>query len=74
MTSASDTSDEERGAAATTRKKSRARVIIEARLATARAELDAAGEYDARVVNDDVDRVVAEIRALIDARLAEGDN
>jgi len=41
---------------------------IAARLATAREELAAAGEFDAQVVNDDVDRVATEIRGLLAAR------
>jgi guanylate kinase len=37
---------------------------IERRLAAARDELDAAGEFDHRVVNDDVDRAVEELARL----------
>jgi guanylate kinase len=44
---------------------------IAARLATAREELAAAGEFDHQVVNDDVDRVVGELRSLLAARVAE---
>lgn len=47
---------------------------IDARLATAREELAAADEYDAQIVNDDVDAAVAEIRARIDARLQQSEN
>ncbi len=43
---------------------------IEARLATAREELAAAEEFDAQVVNDDLDATVAEIRRLLAAQLA----
>lgn len=45
---------------------------IEARLATARDELAAAGEFDDQVVNDDLDGVVAEIRSLLATRLSAG--
>jgi guanylate kinase len=39
--------------------------VIRRRLATARQELLRAGEYDYQVLNDDLDRAVAEIRAII---------
>ena len=41
---------------------------IARRLATARRELDRAGEYDAVVANIDLDKAVAEIRGLIAPR------
>ncbi|MHC5019933.1 MAG: guanylate kinase [Planctomycetota bacterium] len=47
---------------------------IDARLATARDEIAAAGEFDAQVVNDDLDACVAQILRLIDERLQRGDN
>lgn len=37
------------------------------RLESARAELDAAPEFDYLVVNDDLDRAVARVRAIVDA-------
>ncbi|MBN1418923.1 MAG: guanylate kinase [Planctomycetes bacterium] len=40
---------------------------IARRLETARREMDAAPEYDARVVNDDVEAAVEEIASLTDA-------
>ena len=46
---------------------------IAARLATAREELAAAPAFDAQVVNNDLERVVAEIRELVAARLAGED-
>ncbi|AWB84073.1 guanylate kinase [Corynebacterium liangguodongii] len=39
--------------------------VIERRLATARGELDAQGEFDSVVVNDDVDDAVAAIAAIV---------
>ena len=39
--------------------------VIQRRLETARGELDAQGEFDTVVVNDDVDRAVAAIAALL---------
>ncbi|WCZ38990.1 guanylate kinase [Corynebacterium jeddahense] len=39
--------------------------VIERRLATAREELDAQGEFDAVVVNDDVDEAVARIANIL---------
>ena len=39
---------------------------IELRLANARKEMECAAVYDARVVNDDLDAAVSELRALID--------
>ncbi len=42
--------------------------IIEARLELARAELAANGEFDAVIVNDDVQRAAAEIVSLLSAR------
>ena len=38
---------------------------IKRRLETARTEMDAMGEFDQRVVNEDVDRAVAEITAAL---------
>ena len=38
---------------------------IKRRLETARTEMDAMGEFDQRVVNEDVDRAVAEISAAL---------
>ena len=43
------------------------------RLAAARRELERAGEYDYQVVNDDLDRAVAELRALV-AKLFPGED
>ena len=43
---------------------------IERRLATARSEIAAAGEYDYVVVNDEIDRSVDEIEAIIVAERA----
>jgi guanylate kinase len=45
---------------------------IEARLATAKDEIAAAGEFDAQVVNDELEECIARIRRLIDERLARG--
>lgn len=39
--------------------------VIQRRLATAREELDAQGEFDSVVVNDDVDQAVAAIAAIL---------
>lgn len=55
-------------------RRSDAAEAIERRLATARVELAAADEFDAAVVNDDVDRAVAELRTLLDARLRAAEN
>ena len=41
---------------------------IEQRLANARAELARRGEYDAVVINEDLDRVVGEIQGLVRVR------
>jgi guanylate kinase len=46
---------------------------IERRLETAREELSEAWRYDLRVVNDDVDRAVAELRAFLEARQGAAD-
>jgi guanylate kinase len=43
---------------------------IERRLATARAEVDAVAEYDYVVINDDLDRCVAEMAAIVTAERA----
>jgi guanylate kinase len=43
---------------------------IERRLATARAEVDAVNEYDYVVINDDVDRCVSEMAAIVTAERA----
>jgi guanylate kinase len=40
---------------------------VEMRLATAAEELDAAGEFDHVVVNDDIGRCIAEIEEIIEA-------
>ncbi|MEO9239092.1 MAG: guanylate kinase, partial [Jatrophihabitantaceae bacterium] len=44
---------------------------IEARLALARDELDAHGEFDTVVVNDDVERAAAEVVSLLSAAPAQ---
>lgn len=41
--------------------------IIQRRLANARGELAAAGDYDYLVVNDDLDRAVARVRSVLEA-------
>jgi guanylate kinase len=46
---------------------------IERRLATARAEVDAVGEYDYVVINDDLDRCVNEIAAIVSAERSRRD-
>lgn len=43
---------------------------LQVRLATAKKEIEQAEAYDHVVVNDDLDRAVAEVRALIQARRA----
>lgn len=43
---------------------------IERRLATARAEMARAPEFDAVVINDDLDRAIGEIVGLVNARRA----
>jgi len=43
---------------------------VEGRLATAREELARQDEYDVTVVNDDLDRAVAELAAIIEERRA----
>jgi len=43
---------------------------IERRLATARAEVDAVDEYDYVVINDELDRCVSEIAAIVAAERA----
>lgn len=45
---------------------------IKRRLATARAEISAIDEYDYLVVNDDVDRCVEELEAIVTAERARG--
>jgi guanylate kinase len=40
---------------------------VAARLAQARVELAAAGEFDAQIINDDVERAAAELVSLLDA-------
>jgi guanylate kinase len=44
--------------------------VIQRRLQTARRELQLAGSYRYRVVNDDLDRAVAEICAILEANKA----
>ena len=43
---------------------------IEKRLANARGELALADQYHVRIVNDDVDRAVAELQSIVGARVA----
>jgi guanylate kinase len=45
---------------------------IARRLATARSELDRAGEYDHQVMNVDLEQAVAEVRGLIARRFEKG--
>ena len=42
------------------------------RLANARAELAHAGDYDVRIVNDDLERACAELEAVIHAYEKDG--
>ena len=46
--------------------------VVAARLARARLELDAAGEFDVRIVNDDVERAAAELVALVESACVGG--
>jgi guanylate kinase len=46
--------------------------VVAARLARARLEMDAVGEFDARVVNDDVERAAAELVGLVKSACASG--
>ncbi len=46
--------------------------MIVRRLATARRELERAGEYDHQVLNEDLDTAVAEVRGLIARRFEKG--
>ncbi len=46
--------------------------MIARRLATARRELERAGEYDHQVLNRDLETAVAEVRGLIAARFGKG--
>ena len=46
--------------------------VVAARLARARLELGAAGEFDARIVNDDVERAAAELVLLVESARAGG--
>jgi len=42
------------------------------RVAAAKRELARAGEYDYQVVNDDLDKAVAELRAIVQQQFAKG--
>jgi guanylate kinase len=46
--------------------------VVAARLARARLEMEAVGEFDARIVNDDVERAAAELVALVRSACAVG--
>jgi guanylate kinase len=45
---------------------------IRRRLAGAQRELARAGEYDYRVINDDLDKAVAELRAIVERQFQKG--
>jgi guanylate kinase len=47
--------------------------VIRRRIARAREELEYAARYDCRVVNDDLERAVAEVAEILAARTAAGD-
>ena len=46
---------------------------IQRRLANARVEVERAGEYHYRVINDVLDRAVDELSAIIEKQYSEGD-
>ncbi len=46
--------------------------VVAARLARARLEMGAAGEFDVRIVNDDVERAAAELVALVQSACVGG--
>lgn len=55
-------------------RKTESEETIQRRLAGARRELERAGEYDYQVVNDDRDRAVAEVRAVIHRSFERDEN